>query len=297
MTPARCFSLNETKEGFMRELHSTAITETVSRLCIEANYYLGADVVTAMERAMEGEASEVGKGVLQQILKNARIARENDMPICQDCGLAVVFLDVGQDLHIVGDDLYEAVNEGVRRGYQEGYLRKSSVQQPFSARVNTGDNTPAVIHTRIVPGDQLHITVAPKGGGSENMSRLAMLTPAAGRQGVVDFVVEAVDKAGANPCPPIVVGVGVGGTFERVAFLAKRALLREVGSSNSDPELDELEQELLERINRLGIGPQGLGGRTTALAVHVEAEPCHIASMPVAVNFQCHAARHKEAVL
>jgi fumarate hydratase subunit alpha len=281
----------------MRELQADVVAETVARLCMEANYYLGEDVTAALEQASEREESAVGKGVLTQILENARIARENDMPICQDCGLAVVFLDLGQEVHIVGGDLYEAINEGVRRGYRDGYLRKSAAAQPFSARVNTGDNTPAIIHTRIVPGDQVHITVAPKGGGSENMSRLAMLTPAAGRQGVIDFVVEAVDKAGANPCPPIVVGVGVGGTFERVAYLAKHALLREIGTANPDPELDELERELLERINRLGIGPQGLGGRTTALAVHVKAQPCHIASMPVAVNIQCHAARHKEAVL
>jgi fumarate hydratase subunit alpha len=243
------------------------------------------------------EESEVGRGVLQQILENARIARQEEMPICQDCGLAVVFLDLGQDVHVVGGDLYAAINEGVRRGYKEGYLRKSSVRQPFSARVNTGDNTPAIIHTRIVPGEQVHITVAPKGGGSENMSRLAMLTPAAGRKGVADFVVKAVDEAGANPCPPIIVGVGVGGTMERVAYLAKHALLREVGTPNPDPELDELERELLERINKLGIGPQGFGGRMTALAVHIEAEPCHIASLPAAVNIQCHAARHKEITL
>jgi fumarate hydratase subunit alpha len=281
----------------MRELHADVVADAVARLCMEANYKLGEDVVAALEQSLKREESEVGRGVLQQILENARIARENDMPICQDCGLAVVFLDLGQEVHVVGGDLYEAINEGVRRGYQEGYLRMSSAAQPFSARVNTGDNTPAIIHTRIVPGEQVRVTVAPKGGGSENMSRLGMLTPAAGRQGVVDFVVEAVDRAGANPCPPIVVGVGVGGTFERVAYLAKHALLRELGTANPDPELDELEKELLERINRLGIGPQGLGGRITALAVHVEAEPCHIASMPVAVNIQCHAARHKEALL
>lgn len=281
----------------MRELPVSVVTETVARLCMEANYDLGADVVAALEDALRREESETGRVVLQQILENARIARETQMAMCQDTGLAVVFLELGQDLHIVGGDLYEAIHEGVRRGYRDGYLRKSSVRQPFSARVNTGDNTPAIIHTRIVPGEQLRITVAPKGGGSENMSRLAMLTPAAGRQGIIDFVVRTVDEAGANPCPPIVVGVGIGGTFERVAFLAKHALLREIGTRNPDPELDELEQELLERINRLGIGPQGFGGRITALAVHVEAEPCHIASLPVAVNLQCHAARHKEAVL
>lgn len=281
----------------MRELPSSQVAATVARLCMEANYDLGADVVAALQRAVEREESPAGRTVLQQILENAAIARQEEMPICQDCGLAVVFLELGQDLHITGGDLYEAVNEGVRRGYQEGYLRKSAVRQPFSARVNTGDNTPAIIHTRIVPGENLRIIVAPKGGGSENMSRLAMLTPAAGRKGVVDFVVKTVDEAGANPCPPIIVGVGIGGTFERVAYLAKHALLRELGTANPDPELDELERELLERINRLGIGPQGFGGRVTALAVHVEAEPCHIASLPVAVNIQCHAARHKEATL
>ena len=281
----------------MREMEASVIAEAVARLCMAANYDLGRDVEQALERAATAEESTVGRGVLQQILENARIARQDEMPICQDCGLAVVFLDLGQDLHVTGGDLYAAVNEGVRRGYKEGYLRKSSVRQPFSARANTGDNTPAIIHTRIVPGEQLHITVAPKGGGSENMSRLAMLTPAAGRKGVADFVVKAVDEAGANPCPPIVVGVGVGGTMERVAYLAKHSLLRELGTPNADAELEELERELLARINKLGIGPQGFGGRVTALAVHIEAEPSHIASMPVAVNIQCHAARHKEAVL
>lgn len=281
----------------MREIAAEAVTETVARLCMEANYDLGEDVVAALREALEREESEVGQGILRQILENAAIARQEKIPICQDCGLAIVFLELGQEVHIVGGDLYEAVNEGVRRGYREGYLRKSVVSEPFSARRNTGDNTPAIIHTRIVPGEHLRITVAPKGGGSENMSRLAMLTPAAGRQGIVDFVLRTVDEAGANPCPPIIVGVGIGGSFERVAYLAKYALLRPLGTPNPDPELAELERELLERVNRLGIGPQGFGGRITALAVHVEAEPCHIASLPAAVNLQCHAARHKEAVL
>lgn len=281
----------------MREIAADAVTETVARLCMEANYDLGEDVEAALRAALEREESEVGQGILRQILENAAIARREKVPICQDCGLAIVFLELGQEVHIVGGDLYEAVNEGVRRGYREGYLRMSVVRQPFSARRNTGDNTPAVIHTRIVPGEHLRITVAPKGGGSENMSRLAMLTPAAGRQGIVNFVLKTVDEAGANPCPPIIVGVGIGGSFERVAYLAKYALLRPLGTSNPDPELAELERELLERVNRLGIGPQGFGGRVTALAVHVEAEPCHIASLPAAVNLQCHAARHKEAVL
>lgn len=281
----------------MRELQASTVTEAVARLCMAANYDLGKDVEEVLERAVRQEESEGGRVVLQQILENAHLARADEVPICQDCGLAIVFLDLGQDLHVAGGELYEAVNEGVRRGYKDGYLRKSSVRQPFSARGNTGDNTPAIIHTRIVPGDKLRVTVAPKGGGSENMSKLAMLTPAAGRKGVADFVVKTVDDAGANPCPPIIVGVGVGGTFERVAYLAKHALLREIGTPNPDPELDELERELLERVNKLGIGPQGFGGRVTALAVHIEAEPCHIASLPVAVNIQCHAARHKETLL
>jgi fumarate hydratase subunit alpha len=285
------------QEETMREIAAETVAETVARLCMEANYDLGEDVEGALRAALEREESEVGRGILRQILENAAIARQEKIPICQDCGLAVVFLELGQEVHIVGGDLYEAVNEGVRRGYREGYLRKSVVRQPFSARQNTGDNTPAVIHTRIVPGEHLRITVAPKGGGSENMSRLAMLTPAAGRQGIVNFVLRTVDEAGANPCPPIILGVGIGGSFERVAYLAKYALLRPLGTPNPDPELADLERELLERVNRLGIGPQGFGGRITALAVHVEAEPCHIASLPAAVNIQCHAARHKEAVL
>jgi fumarate hydratase subunit alpha len=281
----------------VRELSTEQITETVSRLCIESNYYLGEDVLAALRRFREIEPSPVGREVLDQILENAEVARDRQVPLCQDTGLTVVFLELGQDLHIVGGDLNEAIAEGVRRGYIDGYLRKSMVRQPFSARVNTRDNTPPVIHTTIVPGDRLRILVAPKGGGSENMSQLAMLKPAEGRDGVIRTVVEAVRKAGANPCPPIIVGVGVGGSAEKVIWLAKHALLRELGSLNPDPELAELEAELLGRVNRIGIGPQGFGGLTTALAVHVETFPCHIASMPVAVNIQCHSARHKEAVL
>lgn len=281
----------------MREIRCKDIIETVARLCIEANYYLGDDVLQALRQARDAEASPVGRQVLDQILENADVAREEEMPLCQDTGLTVVFLEVGQDAHVIGGDLYQAIQEGVRRGYQEGYLRKSVVDRPFSARVNTRDNTPAVIHTQIVPGDRLKITVAPKGGGSENMSALAMLKPADGRQGVMDFVVETVRKAGANPCPPTIVGVGVGGTAEMAMWLAKRSLLREVGQPNPDPEVAALERDILEQVNRLGIGPQGLGGSTTSLAVHVETYPCHIASLPVAVNIQCHSARHKEAVL
>jgi len=281
----------------VREIRCKDIIETVARLCIEANYYLGDDVLQALRQARDAEASPVGRQVLDQILENADVAREEEMPLCQDTGLTVVFLEVGQDAHVVGGNLYQAIQEGVRRGYQEGYLRKSVVDRPFSARVNTRDNTPAVIHTQIVPGDRLKITVAPKGGGSENMSALAMLKPADGRQGVMDFVVETVRKAGANPCPPTIVGVGVGGTAEMAMWLAKRSLLREVGQPNPDPEVAALERDILEQVNRLGIGPQGLGGSTTSLAVHVETYPCHIASLPVAVNIQCHSARHKEAVL
>ncbi len=281
----------------MREIGCEEVTETVTRLCLEANYYLGDDVVKALCQARDAEVSPVGREVLDQLLENADVACDEEMPLCQDTGLTVVFLEVGQDLHVVGGDLYEAIHEGVRRGYEEGYLRKSVVDKPFSTRTNTSDNTPAVIHLQIVPGDRLKITVVPKGGGSENMSALAMLKPADGHQGVVDFVVETVERAGANPCPPTIIGIGVGGTMEMATWLAKHALLREVGQSSPDPEVAELERDILERVNRLGIGPQGLGGRITSLAVHVETYPCHIASLPVAVNIQCHSARHKEAVL
>lgn len=281
----------------MREIRTDQITETVAQLCIESNYYLGKDVLAALRHYREAEVSSVGREVLDQILENAEIARSEQMPLCQDCGLTVIFLEVGQEVHIVGGDLNEAVAEGVRQGYKDGYLRKSMVDRPFSARINTKDNTPPVIHTTIVPGDQLSITVAPKGGGSENMSQLGMLKPADGREGVVNFVIESVRRAGANPCPPIIVGVGVGGSAEKAMWLAKHSLLREIGQSNPDPEAGELEADILERVNRIGIGPQGFGGLTTALAVHVETFPCHIASMPVAVNIQCHSARHKEAAL
>jgi fumarate hydratase subunit alpha len=266
-------------------------------LCKESNYFLGEDVLAALRGYREAEPSEVGREVLDQILENAQIARDEQMPLCQDCGLTVVFVELGQDLHVVGGALNEAIAGGVRQGYQDGYLRKSMVDHPFSSRINTKDNTPPVIHTTIVPGDRMKITVAPKGGGSENMSQLAMLKPADGREGVVDFVVESVRCAGANPCPPIIVGVGVGGSAEKTVWLAKHSLLRQVGQPSEDPEVAELEADILERVNRIGIGPQGFGGLTTALAVHIETFPCHIASMPVAVNIQCHSARHKEAVL
>jgi fumarate hydratase subunit alpha len=281
----------------VKEILAVQITETVARLCIESNYYLGEDVLAALRSYREAEISPVGREVLDQILENAEIARSEQMPLCQDCGLTVVFLEIGQEIHVADGDINEAVTEGVRQGYRDGYLRKSMVIQPFSGRVNTKDNTPPVIHTTIVPGDELKITVAPKGGGSENMSQLAMLKPADGRKGVVDSVVESVRQAGANPCPPIIVGLGVGGSAEKAMWLAKHSLLRTVGQPSADPEVAELEAEILERVNRIGIGPQGLGGLTTALAVHAETFPCHIASMPVAVNIQCHSARHKEAVL
>ncbi len=281
----------------MREIKAKDITETVARLSKEANFYLGDDVIAALKKAREQEESPAGRQILDQLLENAGIAAKEQMPLCQDCGLAVVFVEMGQDAHITGGELVQAINEGVRKGYAEGYLRKSAVKQPFSARVNTKDNTPAIIHTEIVPGDKLKITIAPKGGGSENMSRFTVLKPAQGRQGVVDFVVNAVDEAGSNPCPPTIVGVGIGGTAEKAMIMAKRALLREVGKPSTDPEVAELEKELLQRINSTGVGPGGVGGRITSLAVHVETFPAHIASLPVAVNIQCHSARHKEAVL
>jgi len=281
----------------VRNIDAQEVTKALSRLCQEANFFLPDDVLSILKQVRQSEESPLGKQTLDQILDNAKLAQEEEMAICQDCGVAVVYLEVGQDVHVTGGDLYEAVEEGVRQGYEQGYLRKSMVSQPFSARVNTKDNTPAVIHTDIVPGDKLKIIVMPKGGGSENMSRLFMLTPARGRQGIIDSVVQAVDEAGSNPCPPVIVGVGIGGNAEKAMSLAKKALLREVGKNNPDPEVAEVEKELMQRINSLGIGPQGFGGRTTALGVHIEVFPAHIASLPMAVNLQCHAARHKETVL
>ena len=281
----------------MRDIKAQEITKTVSRLFQEANFLLPSDVMASLEQAREAEESPVGCEVLDRILENARLAKQEHLPLCQDCGTAVVFLELGQEVHIIGGDLYTAVNEGVRQGYDEGYLRKSMVRQPYSARANTKDNTPAIIYTDIVPGDKLKISAIPKGGGAENMARLAMLHPAQGRQGVIDFVVNAVDEAGSNPCPPVIVGVGIGGTVEKTIMLAKRALLRKVGEPNPDAEVAELEKEILQRVNCLGIGPMGYGGRITALAVHAEVFPAHIASLPVAVNLQCHSARHKEAIL
>jgi len=281
----------------MRDIDTSAITKTVAQLCQQANFELSEDIIAALKQAQLTEESPLGKKMLGQLLENARIAKQEHLPLCQDCGTVVVFLEIGQETHIVGGDLYAAVDEGVRQGYAQGYLRKSMVSQPLSARINTGDNTPAVIHTKIVPGDRIRIIVIPKGGGAENVSRFAMLRPGDGRQGVIDFVLRTVDEAGGKPCPPVIVGLGIGGTSEKAMLLAKKALLRELGKPNPDPEIAELEQETLARINALGIGPLGFGGRTTALAVQAEVMPAHIASLPVAVNLQCHSARHKEAIL
>lgn len=279
----------------MKRIQAETITQEVARLCQEANFFLGKDMIDAFEKALQGEESEIGREILEQLIQNAEIAQREEVPMCQDTGYTVVFLEVGQDVQIEGN-LQEAVIEGVRRGYGEGYLRKSIVEHPFR-RKNTGDNTPPVIHMEIVLGDELKIIVAPKGGGSENMSQIKMLKPADGKEGVIDFVLNTVKEAGPNPCPPTIVGVGIGGTFEKSAYLAKKALLRDVGTPHPDAEIAKLEQLLLERVNQSGIGPAGLGGRTTALAVHIEIHPCHIASLPVAVNLNCHAARHKEVIL
>ena len=279
----------------MREISAEIIAETVARLCIEANRNLPQDVACALACAEDAEPFAPAKDLLGLLRQNERIARETRMPICQDTGMAVVFAEVGQEVHIAGS-FEQAVNEGVRRGYTEGLLRKSVVGDPLR-RVNTGDNTPAVLHTRLVPGDRVTITVAPKGFGSENMSRLAMLTPAQGVQGVKDFVVDTVRRAGANPCPPMVLGIGVGGDFEGVAELAKRALMLPLDQPNPDPFYAQLERELLEAVNETGVGPQGLGGKTTCLGLHVLAGATHIAGLPVAVNVSCHVTRHQTAVL
>lgn len=281
----------------MKEIDCASITATIARLCREANLYLGEDVLKALEQGRDREFSPLGLEALSQILENARLAPQLGLPLCQDCGVPVVLLEIGQEVHIVGGELYQAVEEGVSQGYREGYLRCSMVRQPFSARVNTVDGTPPVIHAEIVAGEQLKVWVMPKGAGAENMSRLAMLAPAAGREGIINFVLKTVDEAGSSPCPPVVVGVGIGGTAEKAMLLAKKALLRPVGQPHSDPEVAALEGELLSRVNSLGLGPEGFGGKVTALAVHAETFPAHIASLPVAVNIQCHCARHKEAVL
>ena len=279
----------------MREIQAKELTAVIRRLCIEANCYLPGDVKERICACRGEEPWDQAKEILDRIIENFEIADHRDQPICQDTGVACVFLKIGQELHIEGD-LTEAINEGVRQGYTEGYLRKSVVGDPLR-RVNTGDNTPAMIYTELVPGDKLEITVAPKGFGSENMSQIKMLRPSDGIEGVKDFVCKVVEEAGPNPCPPIVVGVGIGGTFDKAAYLAKKALMRSVDERHPDPFYAELEEELLRRINALGIGPQGFGGKTTALAVNVEYFPTHIAGLPVAVNINCHVTRHKTEVL
>jgi fumarate hydratase subunit alpha len=280
----------------MRDVSTKDIVKAVKDLCLDANYNLGEDVQDALRKAYQKEESPVGKATLQQIIDNFEIAKQGEFPICQDTGFAVFFVDMGDQVCIHDGNLFEAINEGVRQGYKDGYLRKSILADPIE-RKNTGDNTPAVIHLNVVPGDKLKIVIAPKGGGSENMSEVKMMKPADGVEGVKQFVIDMVKKSGSNPCPPIVVGVGIGGTFEKCAEMAKRALLRPIGSKHSNPFYAQLEAELLEKVNKLGIGPQGFGGTQTALAVHVETYPCHIASFPAAVNINCHAARHKEVVL
>ncbi len=281
----------------VRELDVRAVTEAVKTMCITANYDLPTDVYDALVRAKEAEESPVGREVLGQLVENADIAAAERVPICQDTGFAVIFAEVGQDVHLTGGSFEDAVDEGVRQGYGDGYLRKSVAEEPAHARRNTKDNTPAILHTSIVLGDRVRLTMMAKGGGAENMSSLNMLKPSQGWAGMVDAVVETVSKAGSNPCPPVIIGVGIGGTIDMVTVLAKKALLRDVGSTHPDPRIAAMEDELLEKINALGIGPQGLGGSTTALAVFIEEMPCHIASMPMAVNVQCHAQRHKTVEL
>ncbi len=279
----------------MKQISCRIITEQVKKMCMEANFDLGEDVLQAFSAAQKNEEAPIGREIMELLIENARIAKDESIPMCQDTGFAVFFLELGTAVQIVDGSLSDAINEGVRQGYGEGYLRKS-ICHPFT-RKNTGDNTPAVVHVDLVPGEQLKIIFAPKGGGSENMSRVTMLKPSDGKKGIKDFVVTRVKESGANPCPPTVVGVGIGGTFEKAALLAKKALLRPLGNANPEPEVAAFEQEIFEAINNLGIGPQGFGGRTTSLAVHIELFPCHIASLPVAVNINCHAHRHKEAII
>lgn len=280
----------------MHEIDVSQITDVIEKLCIEANEHLPGDVKDAIKTCRACEDWDIAKGVLDQIIENYEIADQQNVPICQDTGMACVFLEIGQDVHISGGDLSKAVNEGVRRGYDKGYLRKSVVADPVR-RGNTGDNTPAMIYTEIVPGDQLKITVGPKGFGSENMSMIRMFKPSAGLQGIKDFILEVVETAGPNPCPPMVVGVGIGGTFDKAALLAKKALMRPIDTSHQDSYYAELEDEMLEKINQLGIGPQGFGGKTTAIGLNIETLPTHIAGMPCAVNINCHVTRHKSEVI
>ena len=280
----------------MRIIDASVITDTVERLCIESNYYLNDDILAALKQALSEEESETGIHIIEKLIENSEIARNEEIAICQDTGMAIVFVDIGQDVHVSGGNITEAINEGVRRGYRKGFLRNSVVGDPLE-RKNTGDNTPAVVHYNVVEGDKLKITVAPKGFGSENMSALKMLKPSDGIEGVKKFIVETVDKAGSNPCPPVIVGVGIGGSFEKDAVLAKKALLRPINQRSSIEHIRKLELELLKEVNKLGIGPLGLGGRITALAVNIEDFPTHIAGLPVAVNMSCHVTRHAEAIL
>lgn len=280
----------------MRKIHIDEIIKVVKSLCMDSNYFLNEDIYSSFEYYSCHEKSVIGKDILLQLKENAEIAKEKKMPMCQDTGMACVFVEIGQDVHIVGGKLEDAINEGVRRGYEEGFLRKSVVGDPIR-RINTKDNTPAIIYYDIVDGDKVKITLAPKGFGSENMSKIGMLKPSDGLEGVKNFIIDTVKVAGPNPCPPMVVGVGIGGTFDKAAYLAKKALLRPINVRNKDEFYKDLEIELLEKINKLGIGPQGFGGKTTALGLNIETYPTHIAGLPVAVNINCHATRHKEAVI
>lgn len=280
----------------MREINVNEITDAVKKLSIEANYYLGDDIKDALKDAKEKETWTLAGDVLDKIMLNADIAKNEQMPICQDTGMACIFLEIGQDVHFTGGNLEAAINEGVRQGYEEGYLRKSVVEDPIR-RVNTKDNTPALIYYDIVDGDKVKITLAPKGFGSENMSKIGMLKPSDGLEGVKEFIINTVKAAGPNPCPPMVVGVGIGGSFDKAAYLAKKALIRPINIRNKDDFYRDLEIELLDKVNKLGIGPQGFGGRTTALGLNIEVYPTHIAGLPVAVNINCHATRHKEIIL
>lgn len=281
----------------MKVIDVQRVIPVVKKLCIDANYYVAPDVLAKVKEYREKEESPTGREIFDLMLENYELAAREQMPICQDTGVAIVFVELGQDIHLVGGDFYEAINEGVRQGYKEGYLRKSMVTDPVVERKNTKDNTPALIYTDIVPGDKIKITVAPKGGGAENMSEVKMMSAADGIEGVKNFVVDRIRRSGGNPCPPVVVGVGIGGSFEQAALLAKKALLRPLTEKHPEPFWAAVEDEILERINRLGIGPQGLGGTTTALAVSILYKPCHIASMPVAVNVNCHAHRHESAII
>lgn len=280
----------------MREIKASTITDVIERLCMEANQVLPQDIKDAISTCRSQEDGDIACGILDNIIENYQIAENEQVPICQDTGMACVFLEIGQDVHITDGDLAEAVNEGVRRGYTKGYLRKSVVKDPVR-RGNTGDNTPAMLYTEIVPGEQIKVTVGPKGFGSENMSAIRMFKPSAGIQGIKDFIIETVETAGPNPCPPMVVGVGIGGTFDKAALLAKKALMRPVDTSNPDPYYADLEKEMLQKINELGIGPQGFGGRTTAIGLNIETMPTHIAGMPCAINISCHVTRHKTEVI